>query len=346
MTRLLALLTALLVLLALADSRIRQSRQEARQTAGTLRPLVSVPVEQVHQFEIAIGNRSWTYVRRGTVWRYPTYFDAFVQVQRVEQLLGSLLQSYATPVSAEPGDLSRLGLAPAQAMRVTLADGAGRTLAEIRVGRGIPSPHSGEAYAQPASQDTLFHLHANPRLALDDLARPMVDPLVLPRGLDRNPLAEIRFAASGDYPLERLHRVQTAPAAPQLPGLPPQGPAYEWIATISGQKRTCVTSSAAQYTGFLDRLRYAALHPPGAYASGTASRALYLKDDSGRTDTLEIGAPDAKGAPLLRLRTTGHVLSIAPEKAALLFPTIDALLDSLPHPSPYQHAEPFSPSPF
>ena len=67
------------------------------------------------------------------------------------------------------------------------------------------------------------------------------------------------------------------------------------------------------------------------------ARYLYLEDEEGTIDTLAIGAADDRGH-YLRLHTTGHVFTITPERAALLFPTRSSLLDTLPQPSPYHQA--------
>ena len=345
MSRLLFVLLFILSVLALAENRISRHREAQRLGAGALRLLARVPVEQVDEFQVGFASRQWTYVRRDSVWRYPAYFDAFVQEARVGHLLNGLLRSLCTVVSTEPGDLARFGLTPGQSLRVTLKDAAGRPLLKVAVGRGAPAPRSGEAYVQLAGADSIYHLHANPRLALDNLTHPMIDPHVLPRALERSSIARITYAPDG-YPLQALHRKETVPAAPSLPGMPPQGPSYEWIGTFAGEEKSCVNSSVFAYVDFLSRLRYQALHAARDYVSGKDGRALILEDDRGRIDTLEVGGRNPEGNTFLRHRTSGQVMSIAPEVAALLLPAARVLLDSLPQPSPYQLAEPFSPSSF
>ena len=345
MTRLLFALFFILSFFALAENRISRHRETQRVRAGALRPLARVAVEQVDEFQIGFGSRQWTYVRRDSVWRYPAYFDAFVQKARVDHLLNGLLRSLCTLVSTEPGDLARFGLTPGQSLRVTLKDGAGRPLLKVAVGRGVPGPRSGEAYVQLAGADSIYHLHANPRLALDNLTHPMIDPHVLPLALERSSIARITYGPDG-YPLQALRRKETAPAAPSLPGMPPQGPSYEWIGMFAGEEKVCVNSSAFAYVDFLSRLRYQALHAPRDYVAGGDARVLILEDNEGWIDTLEVGGQSPEGNSFLRHRTTGQVMSIAPKVASLLLPTARTLLDSLPQPSPYQIAEPFSRSLF
>jgi len=344
MTRRLAVLLAILGILALAEVRIRESQEARRFRAGALRPLARISVEQVKAFQVGHASQVWTYVRRDGIWRFPAYFDAFAQAARVDHVLGSLLQSYCTVVSTQPGDLVHFGLTPEQRLRVILMDGTGAPLLAAWVGRGGPGPGAEEAYVQLAGADTIYHLHANPRLAWP--TRPMLDPHVLPQALTRNPIVQITYERDAAYLLRALRRVETAPGFPSLPGMPPQGPTYEWLGDFAGEEKTCVSASAFAYLGFLSRLRYEALHDPRDYVPGDGRQALYLEDEQGRADTLEVGSRDAAGNVFLRNRTTGQVLTIASEKASLLFPTSQALLDSLPEPSPYFLAESIAPSPF
>jgi|APSaa5957512622_1039677.scaffolds.fasta_scaffold11627_3 hypothetical protein len=340
MSRLLAALLAALILLVVAEDRLKQHRRAERRVAGALRPFVQLPAEQVEQFEIRLSGRSWTYVRRDGLWRYPALFDAFARVDRVDRLLNGLLSSQCTAVSSEPGDLAGAGLVPTQALTIGLRDKRGMLLQEMRIGRGIPAPGSGESYVQRVGNDTIFHLHANPRLALAGGAPPMIDPHVLPQGLERGQIVDIRFVGKSDSPLKSLRRVETTPGRPDLPGMPPQGPTYEWIGTFAGEEKSCVSGSAFEYVGFLGRLRYQNLHSPDVFNSGETERALYLHDDQGRIDTLDVGEATVDGNVLLRHRAAGLVMSLMAEKGALLFPTANALLDSLPRPSPYELAEP------
>lgn len=346
MSRLLAALLAVLVLLVVAEDRLEQHRGEERRIAGRLRPFVQLSAEQVEQFELRLGGRSWTYVRRDGLWRYPALFDAFARADRVDRFLDGLLSSQCTAVSTEPGELAAAGLVPTQTLIVGLRDRRGTLLQAVRIGRGIPAPGSGESYVQRVGDDTIFHLHANPRLALAGGEPPMIDPHVLPRGLERGQIVEIGFANGSSYSLERLRRVETAPGRPELPGMPPEGPTYEWIGTFSGEEKSCVNASAFEYVGFIGRLRYRNLHSPNAFASGETERALYLQDDQGRIDTLDIGGATVEGDVLLRHRAAGLVISLAPAKVELIFPAAGALLDSLPRPSSYELAEPRASSSF
>jgi hypothetical protein len=346
MSRLLAVLLAVFILLILAESRLEQHRREERLLAGALRPFVQLSAEQVEQFEIRLGGRSWTYVRRDGLWRYPALFNAFARIDRVDRFLDGLLKSQCTAVSSEPGDLAGAGLVPTQALTVGLRDKRGALLQEVRIGRGIPAPGSGESYLQRVGNDTIFHLHANPRLALAGGEPPMIDPHILPQGLERGQIVEIGFANGSGYPLESLRRVETTPGRPELPGMPPEGPTYEWIGIFAGEEKSCVSGSAFEYIGFLGRLRFKNLHSPDTFDSEGTKRALYLHDDQGRIDTLDVGGVTTDGDVLLRHRAAGLMMTLTEEKGALLFPAANALLDSLPRPSSYELAEPRAFSPF
>ena len=341
MTRLLIVLAALLGVLIAADHLLRRNQESRRQQESTLRFLSRIRVEQVAEVGIASGGDSWNYAVRGGTWYCPDHFDAFARGDRIERLLGGLLQSQATAVRAGPSDLRRLGLTPERAMRVHLKGRGGRPLLEVWVGRGAPGPASGEAYVKLASMDAVFHLHANPRLALDEGRPPMVDPHVLPRALGRRPFSKVIFERGSAYPLRHLRRLQKPAATPARSGLPPRRPTYEWRAGFATGEQACVRSSVFAYLGFLVRLRYEGLRDrmDPARHSEPLDR-LILEDSSGRVDTLEVGGRDAGGNTLIRHRTSGQVLAVAPHKAALLFPASRALLDTLPMPTPYQLAEP------
>ena len=336
------LIVLLLSLLVAADHLLQQHREIRRRSGGTLRPFADLPVERVQSFQVRPGpsSRTWTYVQRDSTWRYPDYFEAFVQSARVDQLLGSLLQSLGTVVAAEPENRAHFGLLPEQAVAIDLQDASGALLLKVLVGRGAPGLDAGEAYVRKADSDTLFHLHANPRLVLGGGDPPMLDPHVLPRALKRRSIVRINFEHGST--LQALRRVETFPAGPPLPGRP-----YAWLAALSGREDTCLNASAFAYTSFLTRLRYEELHDPRhSEAFEEISGRLELVYEDGAVDVLEVGGRNRQGHAFLRHRTTGQVLTITAPKAELLFPTRFVLLDTLPQPSPYKQAEPFGPSRF
>ncbi len=335
------LIALLLGLLMATDHFLQHHREARRRSGGTLRPFADLPVERVQSFQVRSGPspRIWTYVRRDSTWRYPDYFEAFVQSARVDQLLGSLLQSLGTVVATEPENRAHFGLLPEQAVAIDLQDASGALLLKVLVGRGAPGLDAGEAYVRKADSDTLFHLHANPRLVLGGGDPPMLDPHVLPRALKRRSIVRINFEHGST--LRALRRVETLPAGPL------QGPPYAWLAAFAGREDTCLNASAFAYTSFLTRLRYEELHDPQqSEAFAEISGWLELAHEDGAVDVLEVGGRNHQGHAFLRHRTTGQVLTITAPKAELLFPTRSALLDTLPQPSPYKQAEPFGPSQF
>lgn len=319
-------LGGLLVLLVLGERTLREHQRTVRHTAGALRLLTPTPTSAVAQIEIHAAGRRWQYVRRGGSWHFPAYHRAFALNRRVEYLLQSLLATPATFVSAEPGDLARYGLGPGSIL-IHLLDPQGRPLLEVRQGRGAPGPRAGESYIQRVGADSIFHLHAHPAHALDTAPpAPMLDRRVLPQALQRKGLRRIAFAGDPAYPVQSLSRQLKAMTAAG-----PVMPTYEWVVSSAAGTEVGLSPSVEAYADFLKRLTWSALHDPGqAFAP---ARYLYLEDEDGVIDTL------ALDSDYLRLYTTGHIFSITPAKAALLFPTRAALLDTLPQPSPYQQAE-------
>ena len=198
----------------------------------------------------------------------------------------------------------------------------------------LPVLRAGESYIQRVGADSIFHLHAHPVHALDTAPpAPMLDRRVLPQALQRKGLRQISFAGDPSYPVQSLSRQLKAMTAPG-----PMMPTYEWIALSAASADTCLSANAEAYADFLKRLTWSALHDPGRTDAFAQVSYLYLEDEEGAIDTLAIGVADERGR-YLRLHTTGHVFSITPARAALLFPTRAALLDTLPHPSPYRQAE-------
>ena len=108
MIRFLCALGALLVLLVLGESALREHQRTVRRTAGALRLLAPEPASAVNQIEVHVAGRRWHYVRRGNTWYFPAYHRAFVLNRRVEHLLQSLLATPVTFVSTEPGGLGPL----------------------------------------------------------------------------------------------------------------------------------------------------------------------------------------------------------------------------------------------
>ena len=334
MIRLFCALGALLVLLVLGENFLREHKRDGRRTASALRLLTPELASAVDQIEVHAAGRRWHYVRRGNTWHFPAYHHAFVLNRRVEHLLQSLLAAPATFISTEPGDLARYGLGPGS-VRIHLLDPQGRPLLEVRQGRGAPGARAGESYIQRIGADSIFHLHAHPVHALDTAPpAPMLDRRVLPQALQRKGLRRIAFAGDPSYPVQSLSRQLKPMTAPG-----PVMPTYEWVASSPTGAETCLSASVEAYADFLKRLTWSALHDPGRTNAFARARYLYLEDEEGVIDTLAIGAADDRGR-YLRLHTTGHIYSITPARAALLFPTRSALLDTLPQPSPYRQAEP------
>ena len=340
-----AILLLLLGFLVGADYLLEQSRRQDRRTTGSLRSFANLSADQVRSFQVKFNATDHRYVRRDSTWRYPAYFDAFVDPGRVDQFLGSLLQSAATVVATNRTRQTHFGLQPEAAIGVVLQGPADTVLFEALIGRGAPGQGASEAYVKKADDDTLLHLHANPRLALGSGNPPMLDRRVLPTALRRKPLRRIAFVnASGP---RQLRRIETAPPGLPLPGRMPTGPTYAWLATFAAGEDTCLNASAFAYASFLSRLRYEELHGPHtakAFESSSARLELTYEDDV--VDVLEVGGRSDKGHIYLRHQTSGQILTISAAKADLLFPTRSALLDSLPQPSPYQQTEPFGPAPF
>ena len=195
--RLLPLLALILVILGATDHLSRRHRDHQRTAASQLRPLVDRSLEivpdRIRRIQLQLGTRpqTWTYIREGRSWRYPAYYSAFAQGDRIDHLLRSLLAGVGTVVDGGGSNHVARGLGHDRALKINLFDGDGRVVLAAWIGRGIPGVRSTESYIRRAGDDTVFHWHANPRHALDGGDPPIIDRLVLPKALARKPLAAI-----------------------------------------------------------------------------------------------------------------------------------------------------------
>lgn len=353
MKRIITAFTVLIALLAVSEYWIQHARQEDRNQRSALRPLVDASAEiipeRVRAIRIHADGRpqDWTYVKKGSYWRFPGHFDAYVRADRIDFLLRSILQSLGTFLTTESEDPRRYGLEPSQTVTVKLLDAQGSQLLEVQLGGGVTGAASGESYIRKSSADTILHWHANPRHALDPGNPPMIDPLVLPRALARSSLSSIRFesgATGADTPTQAvtmLRRVDVAADGDDPVALLTRrsNPTIAWLATVDGREDTCLNAGVSAYSSFVSSLRYRRVHDPSKGGYGFVDgRRLELTADDGEVDVLEIGGPASKHTVYVRNRTAGMVFSVDQSGTDLLFPKAEYLFESLPDPSPYGRA--------
>lgn len=348
--RFLPLPALILVVLGATDYLSRRHRGDERTAASQLRPLVDGSLEivpdRVRQIQLLLGARpqTWTYIRDGHSWRFPTYYNAFAQPDRIDHLLRSILEGVGTVVASAGSNHASRGLEEEQALKVRFLDGDGSLLLAAWIGRGVPGLRSAESYIRRAGDDTVFHWHANPRHALDVGNPPIVDRLVLPKALARRPLAAIAIKAVGGGSIV-LHR-EDLPIEIREDGVPmPRAPGATqvWLASFDGGRAdTCRIENVHAYTSFLRRLTFTRLNDPAAHRQQMAVGGvgtIELTDEDGVVDLLQLIPVDV-GGPLLYNSSTRLLSTVADAGVALLIPTREALLDSLPEPSPYRLAQP------
>ena len=336
MRRPLIVLGAALGLLAAADFALDQRAASQRNLVAAVRPVVGSDPQRARTVRVAQGRQLWTYVLRDSVWRYPAYFDAYAQRQRVDQLLKNVMSSSGSIVAGDGRTAAGFGFDAADAIEVAVLDERGRTIVAAEVGRGIPDALGGESYLRREGEDTVFHLHANPRLALDAAAVPMIDRHLLPQALPRG--AIVRVAFSGPAAVVRSLWREEVPFDP-AGSRSFRGPSYRWRMRWAGRDTTCMDNSVYAYLGYLSRVRYDRPLAPGEIVAGAdGASAVLLEDDKGVVDTLEvIDGGDVAVVCHLRAR---QVCTLSAEQAGLMFPAAGALLDTLRQPSIYDRAAP------
>jgi hypothetical protein len=342
----LPLLALLLVVLVTADHLSRRQRDQQRALASDVRPLLArhleVVPDRVRHIQLQLGTRrqTWSYIREGHSWRYPAYFNAFAQVDRIDFLLRSLLEGVGTVVADDGGveDATR-GLSDEQALKVRFLGSDNRLLLESWIGRGIPDLRSAESYLKRTADATVFHWHANPRHALDGGNPPMIDRLVLPRALGRKALVAISISTAGNLSLAlRREDLPIEIREDGMPMPPAPGSSHVWLATFEdGSTDTCRIENVHAYTSMLKGLTFERLNDPATMQGsmwGEGAREFVLTDEDGVADLLTLQF-DERGEALLYSKSTRLLSTIAAARAALLTPTREALLaERLPAPAP------------
>nr|ADI22842.1 hypothetical protein [uncultured nuHF2 cluster bacterium HF0500_31B05] len=324
----------MLGLLLVIDLILDRNAASQRNLAATVRPVVGVDPQRAQTLRIAQGGSRWEYVLRDSMWRYPAYFDAYVQRPRLDQFLRSVMSSSGSIIDDDEHTAQGFGFGDAGALEVEILDAQRRDIVAARVGRGIPGALGSESYLRKMAENTVFHLHANPRLALDAQAVPMIDRHLLPQALHRGAIVRVSFPGR-TAEVESMWREDLPP---DLTGPPLRGPTYRWRARLAGMDTTCVDHSVYAYLSYLTRVRYDRLLAPGNLGR-TAERigVVLLEDDKGVIDTLEVAGGDPA---VVRHRLARLTATLTSEQAGLMFPVAAAVLDTLAQPSIYERAAP------
>jgi hypothetical protein len=330
----LLILAAVLGLLLIIDFALDRSATSRRQLAAAVRPVVGADPQRAQTLRIAQDGHRWEYVLRDSVWRYPAYFDAYVQRPRLDQFLRSVMTSSGSVVADDAPSASGFGFGDAGTLEVAVLDAQGRNIVTARLGRGIPGALGSESYLRKSGEDTIFHLHASPRLALDAAAVPMIDRHLLPEALRRGAIVRVTFP-DRTAALDSLWREDLPP---DLGTGPMRGPSYRWRARLGGLDTTCVDNGVYAYLSYLTRVSYDRLLPPGDFGKAAErARVVMLEDDKGVIDTLEVVGGEVA---IVRHRLARQIATLTDEQAALIFPAPSALLDTLGQPSIYDRAAP------
>ncbi len=305
-----------------------------RELTATVRQVVGVEIEQAHAVRISNNGRDWVYVLRDSVWRYPNYHDAYVQQPRIDQFLRAVLTSSGS-IIFDKLSTQRFGFGSDHAIDFSVMDHRGRSIAAATVGRGIPGREDNESYLRKAGEDTVYHLHANPHLALDAAAVPMIDRHLLPHALSRGTVVRIEFEDREGL-VDSIWR-QDIPPDPDDPR-PFRGPMYRWQVQLAGKDTTCIDSNVYAYLSYLNRLRYGRLLSSEESEDSVGIGRVILKDDRGTIDTLQV--VDGGNEAIVHNHRARQVSTLSKELAALVFPTASILLDTLPQSNMYDRAAP------
>jgi len=200
----------------------------------------------------------------------------------------------------------------------------------VAVGAPVPGTTQRQAYLRRLPGDTVYHAHTNPRLALGDPPRALVDGRLLAGtpGPGQVEVVGVQREAGGTPVLLR-----------RLPGSPP-GPwaaqtGSRWQVEAGRAPQDGSAGSVEAYLAFLFSARYHALLAPGQFRPTAVRSRLWWRCADGSADTLEVGERRPEGGVLVRRLGTGHVAAVEEPVARLLLPAAAVLLAPLPDPSPY-----------
>lgn len=363
MNRLLIGLTVALGVLMWTNSRVDRRREARRLDESafvSLGSLKNVGVDNVAGLEVRTGTatESWRYSLRDGDWRYPGYFNAYVEKPRIQSLLDSVLNGLGTKIIRRQKD-SHYGLTAEEAVKLTFLDDKDKLLMEAWLGRVVPGRSANASYMKIAKAPGIYLIHKNPRPLLTPSppkgkgpgshARqaPMIDSRVFPGALGRRSVSKVLFRGRTGYQLKDLFRVEIErdesspgkmPAGRPPAGREPEGPRVEWHGNFAGKKEVFLMSNVSSYVNFLSQLRYETIVDGNSRAAKNfraSGGRIVLEDREGEKDTLEVGGKDRKGRVYIRNRTTGQVFTIAANKAAMLFPARSTLMNKVKGLSPY-----------
>jgi hypothetical protein len=341
MNRMLLIACVIAVLVVGADSYIRNHIHSRRVMAGELRTPSSgngLSPEDVHVFRIDTpgGAQPWTYRKISGHWRYPQSHNAYVLTDRADRFISQIVESKGTVILASPSQRNHYGLEPASTITVHLYDSLYTPQIAVDLGRAIPGRNVNESYIRPVAADTIFHIHANPLAILGDLKvgnPPILDPQVFPEALSESQIVRIDFDGSLKG-ISSMYRVEADTAKGEKPVGLPEGPMYLWKAVYSDRTEDCNLISANAYLRYLRDLEHNGNLDEGIPAAEGASTIILLYE-SAQPDTLDVFALYGTEETIVRNRRAGQVFSLSSARANLVFPSVKAVVDSLPTPSPY-----------
>lgn len=341
MNRLIIIAALLLACLLTTQYVLNNRRESQRKLTSSLRQLPDNSghkTSSIRQLRLAFGDTIYQYAFTDT-WRYPAYHNAFVHADLMKRFIEGVLESDGTIVETDRFRASYYGIDTPNMLVVTLTDSASWTQT-VQIGRSLPRAAQ-EAYMAVANNDTLFHIHADPRPLLyeqrDPNRAPLIDPKIMPTALTRRSIVHITFQKPG-YSIRSLERIEIKQKEDNR--RPQDGPTYEWFATPGNRKIN--NTSVYAYISFLTRLKYTDLLSEQKSGEGYVTSLVILTDDNGIADTLDVGGTTSGGLISVRHRTTDQVFALSPQKAGMIFPPM-SLFDTLPDPSPFNLAEPINP---
>lgn len=347
MTRAVAILGVLALLLGLAEAWLARRAERAGLAAGRVGPLFTpAEAERLRQqpaLRIEGGGTQHAYGRLGGEWRCLSYHEAPADARAIRELLEGIAGAegivHASGTEAAPA----YGLNTPRTLRVSiqgpraLQEPGGDVLATLELGTSTPTGGFVRRKGTPEIWSIASDLRAPLERRVAPELPPLLEPAVVPQAwLEAGGLVALTLA-QGASRIELLRR--DVPPDPEAAG--PASLPWRWVLRDGASEARLDPEAGEAFASYVSGLPYLAVEPRTAkeQAGLAPPRAvLTLEGREGPPLRLELGASDARGRVALWVEARQTLYRIAPEALELLLPSREALLAEYPEDDPWSTA--------
>ena len=343
MNRMLTIAAVVSILIIGSDLYLRHRIESRKHLVGAIRTpfqQVGISPETVQEFRIGMPGEThpWVFRQLSGHWRIPQVHNAYALSDRADQFISEILECRGTVVLSSPAERSRFGLDPTSAISVHLLNSTDTVHLVVQLGRAVPGRNVNESFLRPVLSDTVFHIHSNPLAILGDLGEgrpPIIDPHIFPQSLSQSQIVNVTYAGRLSS-IIGLYRILADTTERRGPAGLPDGPIYTWEAKSTEEIESCNLISANAYLRFLRGLEHTGNLNEADIPSSQHPNTVTIQYNKAAPDTIDIYLERGAEQAIVRNRRAGQTYLLPSSDARLVFPSREAVVDSLPTPSPYQ----------